>query len=76
MPQLQPSKDMDGNTMATIGSALVAGVALVRTFGREKAEEQDQRIREVIKLEVGDTLTLLKSDVKRILRKLDVNGDE
>lgn len=62
--------------MASIGSGVVAAIALMRTFGREKADDQDKRIDERIELQVGKSIAILQNDVKRILKKLDINGDD
>ncbi len=64
---------MDGLTAASIiGSGGVSLIALWRSF----RGDNDTRIREVIQLEIGEDMALLNANVKRIMKKLDINGDE
>lgn len=67
---------MDATAIGTVAAAGISLVALWRSSRRESGDDQDRRTNELIRLSVGEDIAILKRDLKRILRKLDINGDE
>ncbi len=67
---------MDVPTYSSLGALGIAALAFWRSSRRESTTDADDRTREIIRLTIGEDLAILKANVKRIMRKLDINGDD